>query len=260
MTSSNKRWRRKPVLICFLIVGLGVIFVAAEALYVIYSGTAVQAPNIPRQTSKSGSSATTLTYVVMGDSTSIGQGAPYKVSIGPKSMEQLAQKYQVSYTNLGVSGARTQDVVTTQLPAASALKPDLVLLSIGANDATHLTSGKSLSSNMSKIASQLIAANCNVKIVLTGSPAMGSVLRFPWPLKQFMGLREKQVNQAYAPVIAAKQLTFAELAIKTGPAFAQHPDYFAGDKFHPNAAGYAVWVPVINGALAKALASQPSHC
>jgi acyl-CoA thioesterase-1 len=246
-------------IVALLVVALLVVFVLFEALYVKFSGTAVPAPTIPRQTVTSGKGPA-LKYVVMGDSTSIGQGAPYEDTIGPKSVAHLAQKHKITYTDVGVSGARTHDVLVDQLSAAVALKPDLVLLSIGANDATHLTGGKSLTTDMDDITSQLIAANCDVKVVLTGSPAMGSVTRFPWPLKQFMGLRQRQVNRAYAPVIADKQLTFAALADKTGGAFMQHPEYFAKDKFHPNAAGYAVWVPVINDALDQALASQPSHC
>lgn len=250
----------KVGLIATIVISLAVLFVLFEFLYVKYNGTYVPAPTIPRQTITLGKTGKNIQYVVLGDSTSIGQGAQYQASIGPQTAAHLAKNYQVNYTNLGISGATTKDVITKQLSAAVALKPDVVLLAIGANDATHLTSGAGLRSQMEQITSGLIAANCNVKIVLTGSPAMGSVKRFPWPIRQFMGLRTQQINSAYALVIAHQKLTFAYLADKTGVAFAQHPEYFAADNFHPNDAGYATWIPVVNSALDTALATQPSHC
>ena len=113
---------------------------------------------------------------------------------------------------------------------------------------------------MNHIVDSLIGTNCRVKIVLTGSPAMGSVTRFAWPLKQYMGLRARQVNTVLKPIISARQLTFAPVADKTGHLFLEHPEYFAADNFHPNAAGYATWMPIINDALDQALTNQPSHC
>jgi lysophospholipase L1-like esterase len=250
----------RPLLGFGLLVGLVILFVAFEFIYVVYNGTTVNAPAIPRDTSSYGTSGSPLKFVVIGDSTSIGQGAPYPESIGPKAAQHIAQTHQVSYTNFGISGATAQTLVDRQLAKAVALKPDVVLIAIGANDATHLTKSASLRQSMNHITDSLISANCNVKIVLTGSPAMGSVKRFAWPLKQYMGLRQRQVNSAFTPIIASKQLTLAPVAAKTGKLFREHPEYFAADNFHPNAAGYAAWVPVINTALDQALANQPSHC
>ncbi len=249
----------KTTWIVLLAVGLPFLFIAVELLYIVRNGTYVPAPEIPRDTTTSGAGRP-LNYVVMGDSTSIGQGVDYADSIGPLSVAHLAKQYRVTYTNVGISGATTRDTLVKQVSAATAHKPDLVLLSVGANDATHFKTGSSVHQAMDQITDALIADNCHVKIVLTGSPAMGSVSRLPWPIKQLMGLRARQINHAYAPVIADKQLTFAGLADKTGAAFMHHPEYFAADNFHPNKAGYAIWAPVINAALDQALASQPSHC
>jgi lysophospholipase L1-like esterase len=243
----------------FILIVLLAGFVVVEFLIVKYRGTPVLAPEIPRNTETLGSGPA-LSYVVMGDSTSIGQGSDYADSIGQKSAAHLAVTHSVSYTDVGISGATVKTVLDSQLDKAATYKPDVVLLSVGANDATHLTSGASIRQNLPKIIDGLVKANCNVKIVLTGSPQMGSVPRFPWPLKQFMGLRTKQINNAIASVISKQQLTLSPIAAKTGPIFAAHPELFASDKFHPTAAGYAVWIPVINDALDQALASQPSHC
>ena len=46
---------------------------------------------------------------------------------------------------------------------------------------------------------------------------------------------------------------FAHIADETGKTFLEHPEYFAADKFHPLDEGYAVWVPILNAAIDKAL-------
>jgi lysophospholipase L1-like esterase len=246
--------KHRLILIAAAIVVAVSLFVGAEFLIVKYNGTDVAAPSIPRGAEVFGSGSP-LTYVVMGDSTSIGQGTDYKHSYAFISAEYLAKQYQVQvkFINVGISGATTKSVLEQQLGQAVKYKPDVVLLDVGANDATHLTSGKSIQGSLQKIIDGLRQANCKVQIVVTGSPAVDGATRFPWPLKQFMRLRTSQVNNAFSPVVKQDYLTFAPIASKTRAAFLADPTLLAPDKFHPNARGYAVWQPVINQALDKAL-------
>jgi lysophospholipase L1-like esterase len=252
--------KHRPVLIVAAIVVAVLLFIVVELLIVKYNGTDVMAPNIPRGTEILGSGPN-LIYVVMGDSTSIGQGTDYSHSYALASAQHLAQHYQVEFTNVGISGATAKSVVNQQLAQAVKLKPDVVLLAVGANDSTHFTSGKSIQESLQKIISSLKQANCNVRIVVTASPAIDSVRRFPWPLRQLMGLRTKQVNNAFAPIIKQDNLTLAPIALKTRAAFIADPTLLAPDKFHPNARGYALWKPVVNQALDQSLKKPvPADC
>jgi lysophospholipase L1-like esterase len=235
------------------------LFVVVEFLIVKYNGQVVAAPNIPRGPETLGSGAP-LTYVVMGDSTSIGEGTDYSHSYALASAEHLARNYQVKFINIGISGATVKSVLDVQLAQAVKYKPDAVLLAVGANDATHFTGGKSIQMSLRQIINGLKQANCKVQIVVTGSPAMDSVRRFPWPLKQLMGLRTRQVNNAFAPIIKQDNLTQASIALKTRAAFLADPTLLAADKFHPNARGYALWTPVVNQALDEALAKPSAGC
>lgn len=234
-----------------ILIGL-LAFVIAEVLIVLFNGTAVNAPTIPRTTQTLGSGSE-LRYVVMGDSTSIGQGTSYNHSYARVSAEHLAADYKVRLTNVGVSGARANDVATDQLAKALQYDPDIVLIAVGANDVTHLTSTSSVRKSLQTTIDGLRKTNPDVKIVVTGTPAMGSVARFPWPLKQLAGQRTKQLNHAYDDIIAKNNLILAPIAAKTGKAFRDNPELFAPDKFHPNTAGYKLWIPVINDALDQAL-------
>ena len=146
----------------------------------------------------------------------------------------------MTLVNLAVSGATLNSVRLHQLPELRTLHPNLVLLSAGANDVTHFTSGESLRQSLSAIADGVRAANPKAKLVVTGAPDMGSVTRFAQPLRWFAGTQTARVNAALAGTIAERHLTWAHIAARTGPVFRQDPTLFAADEFHPNDRGYAV--------------------
>ena len=196
-----------------------------------------------------------LTYVVLGDSTAAGVGGTYASGIAVSTTRALQQRHEVTMTNLGVSGARMRDVREKQLPAAEQLRPDVVLLSAGANDVTHLTGVHSMRNDLRELVARLKASNPKVKIVITGSPDMGSPPRIPRLLRGIASQRTKQVNRMFEAEAAALGLTFAPIARITGPMFRRDPSLFAADRFHPNDRGYATWIPVLDEALARATAS-----
>jgi len=236
------------------------LFLLVEVLVIKYRGSPVAAPDIPRASQTLGSGPD-LSFVVMGDSTSIGQGTYYSQSYAVAGARHLAQTHRVKFVNVGVSGAVAKNVVDNQLSQAIKYQPDVVLLAVGANDATHFTGGSSLRQSVQQIIDGLRKANCDVRIVVTGSPAMDSVPRFPWPARQLMGLRTRQVNTVFAGLIKQNNLVFAPIAAKTRAAFLADPTLFAADEFHPDARGYALWKPVINDALDSALKTPaPGNC
>ena len=77
--------------------------------------------------------------VWLGDSTAAGMGAS---GLGASLPRQVADRMgrAVRLTVLARSGARIADVLRIQAPALARLAPDVVFVSVGANDATHLTS------------------------------------------------------------------------------------------------------------------------
>ncbi|MEO7945060.1 MAG: SGNH/GDSL hydrolase family protein [Candidatus Saccharimonadales bacterium] len=228
-----------------------IAFVLVEFLFIKLGGTPVPAPTISRELTTFGSSGTQLTYIVMGDSTGVGQGGDYEKGIALSTSRELAKTHIVRFQNFAISGARTADVRQKQLAQAVALKPDVVLIAVGANDVTHLTSLKGIHLSLNEIIDALRAANPDVKIILTGSPQMGSVPRFPEPVASIARARTKSVNAVFEMVATEKQVTFAHIADKTGPIFDAHPELFAADKFHPTTTGYGVWIPVLNTAIAS---------
>jgi lysophospholipase L1-like esterase len=198
-----------------------------------------------------GSGGSRLVYVVIGDSTGAGVGAPYESGIAIGTARYLAQTHRVAMTNFSISGARTKGVLEKQVAGAAALKPDVVLLTVGANDVTHLTPVWTMRRALGAIVKRLRAANPAVSIIITGSPDMGSPPRIPRLLRGIASWRTKAVNRMFVAEARKLGLTFAPIAERTGPLFRRDRSLFEADRFHPNARGYATWIPVINEALAK---------
>lgn len=203
-----------------------------------------------------GSEGPPLKYVVIGDSTAAAVGATQEEGIAINTARALADGRRIELTNLGVSGARARDVLERQLPAAEALRPDIVLLAVGANDVTHLTPLRSVRRSVAGIVDRLKRVNPGVVIVVTGSPDMGSPPRIPRILRGIASWRTKQVNRLFDAEVQRSGVTFAPIALTTGPLFRRDRTLFAEDRFHPNARGYATWIPVLNKALAEAVGTR----
>lgn len=237
-----------------------IIFILLAEVLIAYVGERESFKNSPREYVHMGEKSRELTYLIMGDSTSAGQGGIYKNGIVYSTAEFLANDHQVKMFNTSISGATAGDVSSEQLPAGIKINPDIVLLSVGANDVTHLTNLDTLEKNLSIIIKNLIKNNCDVKIVLTGAPEMGSVPRFMQPLRYIAGMQTKRVNRVFETVIVKYNLTFAPIAAETGKEFKKDETLFSEDKYHPNDRGYELWISVINKSLQSALIEQPSHC
>ena len=232
-----------------------VAFVTIEFLWIKFNGSPIPRPDISNAPDVIGSGKP-LTFAVLGDSTAVSQGGLYERGYAKSSALHLSKNYTVTWRNFAVSGARAKDVETMQAIEAAKHKPDIVLVAVGANDVTHLTGINSVHDSLLQTINTLRQANKDVKIVLTGSPDMGSVPRLPQPARWFAGKRTVTVNEMVVKLAEEQQVTFAPIAAKTGPTFRQHPELFAGDKFHPLTEGYDIWTPVITDAIDIAL-KQP---
>jgi len=229
------------------------MFVVMADIFVADAGSEQEFKNPSRIPRLFGVEGPVLVYVVLGDSTAAGQGADYEKGIAVSTAEKLAENHRVTMTNFGISGARADDVVQKELPRAEKLKPNVVLISVSANDVVHLTSIDTVRDSLETIIQRLRFSNPEVAIVVTGAPEMGAPPRIPWLLRPITGWRTAQMNKMFRALTASQHITFAHIADETGPLFRTDKSLFATDGFHPNERGYATWVAVLNPALAQAL-------
>ena len=193
----------------------------------------------------------------LGDSTSTG--------VGTDDVE-LSMAYRVSaavtegpatLTIVGVSGAQVHEVVDEQVPELVDEMgddlPDLVFVSIGANDVTALTRLPTFRSRYASLVAELDEAAPGAEVVLVGIPDMGTAPRIPAPLRQLTGLRASQLDDAIRDLARERGLHHVDLAGRTSRTFSSDPErYFSADDFHPSPDGHRVWADAVVDSIREA--------
>jgi lysophospholipase L1-like esterase len=182
--------------------------------------------------------ATGPLWVVLGDSTAQGIGAPtahdgYVGQLRRALDDGSAHPWRV--VNLSKSGARAADVLDRQLPALAALgeAPDLATCAIGANDIVRRTSPAALTERLRAIIARL--------------PDRAVIATLPQGLSRERTDAANQVIREEAP---AAGLVVADVWARTGPPWRGK---YASDGFHPGALGYADWAAAFAAVLDDAL-------
>jgi lysophospholipase L1-like esterase len=171
-----------------------------------------------------------LLYVALGDSAAQGIGAsePARGYVGILA-ERIAHRsgLTVRTVNLSVSGATVTQAVGYQLPRLAELRPDIVTVSIGANDIASWDAR---------------TFETGLTTVFDALPPHAIVADLPY---FYLPGNERKVAEANAIVqrLAARRgLTVAPLHASTKrPGILGALTLFAGDRFHPNDRGYEVW-------------------
>jgi lysophospholipase L1-like esterase len=181
-----------------------------------------------------------VNYIALGDSTGVGTGSftqldsyPYQVALA------LSKKNNyVHVINLSMSGARAADI-PGQLNKIN-LKPDIITLSFGANDATHLTTIASYKKSLIDISNKL-AEFPNSKIIVATTPKMDNIPAL-WGLPGLIANRRAiKQNQAFKSVFKDDRVAIIDLYndARLDPDIGKN--YYSFDHFHPSDEGYLVW-------------------
>jgi lysophospholipase L1-like esterase len=129
-------------------------------------------------------SFTARTFVAVGDSFSEGVGDPLPDGTGwrgwaDRAAERLAVSWPgLRYANLAIRGKLVRQVVTEQVPAAVAMRPDLVSIAVGGNDLLRPRSDPdALAQPFSDAVEQLTAAGSRVLVFTGFDPALFPFIR-----------------------------------------------------------------------------------
>lgn len=181
--------------------------------------------------------------VWVGDSTAAGVGASTAEASVPHQVA-VALGRRVHLTVLAGSGARVADVLADQLPGVAALHPDVVFVSVGANDTVHLTPAGDFGQTYRRLLDGLAGVD---RVVLLGVPDMGSPPRFLQPLRAIVGWRGRALDSRVRAAAGDRHgVHYVDIAGRTGPAMRQDPDrYFSADGYHPGDAGYRLWADAV---------------
>ncbi|MDQ3327007.1 MAG: SGNH/GDSL hydrolase family protein [Chloroflexota bacterium] len=191
------------------------------------------------------------TILILGDSTAQGIGAARpEDSFGALVAQNQARRgKQVRFVNLGVSGAQVRDVRTEQVPKVAALQPDLVLLSVGANDVTAWTAPSEYLDHMEQLVSDLVRTDATVAVL--NVPAIIAAPLLPYPVRLVLDERTRRYNRGLAQLLKKRPSWIAvRIYEEAREPFERDRTLFASDGYHPSSKGYALWARITLHALA----------
>lgn len=221
----------------------------------------VEGPILRKMTLSAGGEP--LRYLVLGDSTAAGRGCQVGRGVAVPTAERLAGRHSVTLHNLARSGARVADVLREQAPQARGLEPDVVLVSVGGNDAMHFTPLRVLRRQLDALLALLLDLPPRPAAVVSSAPEMGSIPRFGQPLRRLIGWRGRRVSRELEAAADRHGAHYAPLDRTEGPRFYRERSLFAADRIHPSGHGYAVLAaalgPMLDAAVTEPSKGPPGH-
>ena len=196
----------------------------------------------------------TLRLLAIGDSIIAGVGASTlsKALVGQtaKSLAELLD-CQIAWQAVGASGY-TSAKVLNQLVATIPDDPvDYVVVSVGVNDVTALTTLGTWQQNLDRLLGELRHHSPNANVALAGLPPMQEFPLLPQPMRALIGLRARSLDDVLRSVAA----TFDD-TVHVPIEFAASAARFAPDGYHPSEDGYREFGRHVADALVRA---SPAH-
>lgn len=217
------------------------LYTAVRSQILLANGRAIGAHSatFARDTFVGEAGAPAFTYLAMGDSTGAGWGAATLQATYPYLVAQaVAQRgFRVHIVNVAKGGATARDVAVNQLPSIAEVKPDLITLSVGANDTTHGTAPEDYRRDLNAILAALETSSAR-QILAADTPDMFLAPALPLPLSWVTARRARAQNAVLRELTRDSRVQIVELYEKGK---LDESELYAADRFHPSSAGYARW-------------------
>lgn len=194
-----------------------------------------------------------LGLVVLGDSAAAGYGNadardafPYQV--GSRLARRVGARVRIA--SHAVSGARTADVTRDQVPELARTPADLIVVSVGVNDAIGRRRARQVADDTRALLDALADARPEAMVVLVGCPDLSTAPGFPWPLGPLVGWRGRAVRRAQTEVAGERGVPLVAYPRPPGR------DLYGPDGFHPGPAGQAAAADAVVAVLATTVMTE----
>ncbi len=198
-------------------------------------------PNAPMPWSGVIEGPKALSVLGLGDSTIAGVGVDNPM-LGLTSQFAKAlyghTSRGVEWDSVGQRGITSAQLLDHYLPLALDEHDDVdvVMLSIGANDAKNLVSASRAVGNIVRIIDTLHQHYPNALVIASSLPAFHLFGTLPQPLRSIIAGHAQSIERSARPLVEARRF-----AVMTPPPPNYPPGFFASDGFHPSAEGYRIW-------------------
>ncbi len=189
---------------------------------------------------------------VLGDSTAVGLGDPLPRrggwrGVGPLVAAALGVEAG-GYLNPSFAGARMRCVLTGQVPAALAHRPDVALLVAGMNDTLRPDfDAARVAAELTEVIRRL--GEIGTTVLPVRFHDHGEVFRLPPSLKRALSARVAELNAAIDEVVAREGVPCLDLARLPG---AYDLASWSVDRLHPSELGHRMLATGFTGLLAEA--------
>ncbi|MGF1616710.1 MAG: GDSL-type esterase/lipase family protein [Acidimicrobiia bacterium] len=213
--------------------------VSVELLYAILRRTPKQEEFDPSATF--GDTANpSIRVAVLGDSTvtAPGVGGPDEIWIS-RICRRLADTHRVELKSYASGGSMAHNLVAEQLEPALAFEPDLVIISVGANDALKGVTAGVFETNLEILVAAFTGAGATV--IQSGVGDLGTIPRLLPPLHHLLSRRALRFNAVHERV--AERHGSSVVPQRESPMELWRDDrgMWSADLFHVSARGHEVW-------------------
>lgn len=201
-----------------------------------------------------------LRIVALGDSSVTAPGVEDLDDVWIRGVARsFADRYRVELVSLAVGGSKARDVIEGQLAEAERLSPDVVSVSVGANDALRGTRPGRFQREMTEIVDRLEATGAVV--VLYGMGDLGSIPRLPPTLSRMASQRSEQFDRICQGIAVVHPRTVkVHTRGRLLEAFREDRSLFADDQFHACGLGHSLFaeeaLPAFEAAVAMAMGTR----
>lgn len=200
---------------------------------------ALRLPGAPGARAGSIGTGEPLHLLAIGDSIIDGVGvARFEDALPAQFALQLSERhgYEVFWRAEGRTGFTIADILERLESIAQDAPADLVLVSIGVNDVTGLSSKNHWRKCLTALLEGLDQRWPNAQILFLGLPPMGQFPLPPQPLRSMLGMRAASLDRVAAGVVAGyRKANHVPTTINP----ADHS--FCEDGFHPSAESCTLW-------------------
>jgi lysophospholipase L1-like esterase len=179
-----------------------------------------------------------LSLLILGDSAAAGVGVETQQdALSGAIISQLKNEYALRWKLHAKTGDTTKQVYQA-VQQLEHKKYDIVIISIGVNDVTKLTSAKSWIKQQKQLFTQIQKQFQPKLIIVSGVPPMQHFPALPNPLAWLFGKYAEQMNQTLQQWLAPQsQFRFIQYDIES---FQAMDLPMASDGFHPSKEIYAI--------------------
>lgn len=181
--------------------------------------------------------------LALGDSIIAGVGTgsvenslPVQFAHALASLKMCSVPWRV----MGANGADISDLRHAVKLLTRQQQVDVILISIGVNDVTGLSSTRHWRLQVNQLVSELREKWPQARVIFVGLPPMGQFPLPPQPLRFTLGQRASTFDAIAADIIS-KQARMLHILTDINPLQQE----FCDDGFHPSAKSCANWAPVL---------------